>query len=251
MGILNLDKPAGLSSARAVSYVKRLLPKGTRIGHAGTLDPFATGVLLLLVGRATKACEKLMDEAKQYEATIRFGGTTPTLDPESPVEPWRRADGGDLVPPSESVLRDALKQFEGRVAQRPPVFSALKVGGRRAYDLARRGAKVELAERWVRIDAVDLLDYAWPDCRVRIDCGRGTYVRAIARDLGERLQVGGYLTVLRRTAVGQFTAGDAVTLDQLRETGPEPYLQAVPPHLITLRPGENVAGPGDASADAL
>src|SRR6476659_5842767 len=129
-GILNLDKPPGISSARAVDRVKRLWPRGTKIGHAGTLDPFATGVLLLLIGRATKACERLMDAPKQYEATVRLGATTATDDPE-----------------------------------RPPAFSAMKVDGRRAYDLARKGWEVALNPRPVRVYRVELLDYAWPDLR--------------------------------------------------------------------------------------
>ena len=193
-GIINLDKPAGLSSARVVSRVKRLLPRGTKIGHAGTLDPFATGVLLLLVGKATKLCERLMDSPKQYEAVIKFGATTATDDPESPEQP-----AANVVPVGAETIAAALTNFIGLITQRPPVFSAMKIGGRRAYDLARKGQAVELAERTVRVDAVEMLDYAWPLLRVRIDCGRGTYIRAIARDLGTALGVGGYLTELRRT----------------------------------------------------
>src|SRR6266550_4279173 len=133
-GVINLDKPAGMSSARAVDRVKRLLPRGTKIGHAGTLDPFATGVLLLLVGKATKLCERLMDEPKQYEATVKLGATTPTDDPESQETPYPGA-----APVSEQAVRDAIAPLIGEIVQRPPAFSALKVGGRRAYDLARSG----------------------------------------------------------------------------------------------------------------
>ncbi len=226
-GVVNLDKPAGISSARAVAAVKRLLPRGTKIGHAGTLDPFATGVLLLLVGRATKSCERLMDTPKQYEATVRLGATTPTDDPESEPELWNPKCSDTLVPPTIDQVRSALSKFVGEIIQRPPAFSALKVGGRRAYDLARKGTDVELAARPVRIYAIELLDYVWPEIRLRIDCGRGTYVRAIARDLGEALDVGGYLTTLRRTGVGAYRAEEAVSLESVSRDGVGGYITPI------------------------
>ncbi len=219
-GIINLDKPAGLSSARAVSVVKRLLPRGTKIGHAGTLDPFATGVLLLLVGRATKLCERMMAEPKQYEATIKLGAKTATDDPESPESPVEGA-----VPPSRSAVEAALGRFVGAIRQRPPVYSAMKIGGRRAYDLARRGKAVELQERTVQVYGIELLDYEWPLARVRIDCGRGTYIRAIARDVGELLNVGGHLTQLRRTRIGPYGVQQGVSLEQVAQEGVEKHLQ--------------------------
>jgi tRNA pseudouridine55 synthase len=227
-GILNLDKPPGISSARAVDRVKRLLPRGTKIGHAGTLDPFATGVLLLLIGKATKACERLMDSPKQYEATVRLGATTATDDPESPAEAWVRASREPVAPVPLEEIRSVLSEFIGEISQRPPAFSAMKVGGRRAYDLARKGGDVALEPRPVRVYGIELLDYAWPDLRLRIDCGRGTYIRAIARDLGERLDVGGYLTELRRTRVGVFDVKDAVTMDRLTPEMLIGRLQSVP-----------------------
>src|SRR4051794_38134099 len=162
-GILNVNKPAGISSALAVKMVKRLLPRGTKIGHAGTLDPFATGVLLLLIGRATKACERLMDAPKQYETTVRLGATTATDDPESPPEPWRRTSGTAVEPVTLEQVRSLLPEFVGEILQRPPAFSAMKVAGRRAYDLARNGREVALEPRPVRVYGIDLLDYAWPD----------------------------------------------------------------------------------------
>ena len=228
-GILNLDKPAGLTSARAVGVVKRLLPRGTKIGHAGTLDPFATGVLLLLVGKATKSCERLMDAAKQYEATVRLGATTATDDPESPQVPWQRADGSPVEPPTPAAVEAALPRFVGLIQQRPPPFSAMKVAGRRAYDLARAGTEVRLEARPVRVYGIDLIGYAWPEVHLRVDCGRGTYIRSIARDLGEALDCGGHLTALRRTAIGPFRAADAVTLEVLKERGVEGLLLPVPP----------------------
>src|SRR5437868_3329453 len=188
-GVINLNKPAGITSARAVAAVKRRLPRGTKIGHAGTLDPFATGVLLLLIGKATKLCERLMDQPKQYEATVKLGATTATDDLESPEEEFRAtgAEGGLGVSPERNVLgrdaqatnsrptteqiRSALPRFVGAIQQRPPAFSAMKVGGKRAYDLARRGDAVELERRTVHVYAIELLDYVWPLLRLRIDCG--------------------------------------------------------------------------------
>lgn len=226
VGILNLNKPPGLSSARAVSRVKRLLPRSTKIGHAGTLDPFATGVLLLLIGKATRLCESLMDQPKQYEATVRLGGTTATDDPESPEIPTP-----DVQPVSAAQLESALQNFVGEILQRPPAFSAMKVGGRRAYDLARKGQTVELKARLVRVYGIETLDYAWPLARLRIDCGRGTYVRAIARDLGRSLGTGGYLTALCRTAIGPFRIDGAASLETLTpETIQSRTVQ--PPNLV-------------------
>ena len=218
-GIINLNKPAGLSSARAVSIVKRLLPRGTKIGHAGTLDPFATGVLLLLVGRATRLCERLMDQPKQYEATVKLGATTATDDPESPevIVP-------DVRPVERSQIEQVLPQFVGQILQRPPAFSALKVGGRRAYDLARRGGEVMLEPRPVQVYCIELFEYEWPLARLRVDCGRGTYIRALARDLGQALQVGGYLTELVRIRVGEFLLRQAVTIEQLQAQSVQNYL---------------------------
>jgi tRNA pseudouridine55 synthase len=222
-GVINLDKPAGLSSARLVDAVKRLLPRGTKVGHAGTLDPFATGVLLVLVGRATKACERLMDAPKQYEATVKLGATTATDDPESPEVP-----AAPHEPPAAAAVSAAVPRFVGDILQRPPAYSAMKVHGRRAYDLARRGNPVELEPRPVRVYGIDVLAYDWPLLRLRIDCGRGTYVRAVARDLGAALGTGGYLTQLRRTRVGPFGADDAVTIERLKADGVAPFLRPVP-----------------------
>jgi tRNA pseudouridine55 synthase len=219
-GVLNLDKPAGSSSARLVSRVKRLLPKGVKIGHAGTLDPFATGVLLLLVGKATKSCETLMGQRKGYEATIKFGATTATDDPQSPEVPIE-----NITIPDESRLREMTARFIGAIEQRPPAFSAMKIQGQRAYKLARRGETVELKARTVMVYSLEILEYTWPLLRVRIECGRGTYIRAIARDLGEVLGVGGYLTQLRRTFVGRFTAGSAVTVEMLTPENLPSHLQ--------------------------
>ncbi len=222
-GILNLDKPAGPSSAAVLNRLKRLLPRGTKLGHAGTLDPFATGVLLVLVGRATKACERLMDQPKRYDATVRLGGTTATDDPEAAEVPWP-----DAVAPATEAVVAVLPRFVGRVMQRPPAFSAMKVAGRRAYDLARGGQALVLPPRPVDVYGIELLGYSWPLLRLRVDCGRGTYVRALARDVGEALDVGGHLAELRRTRVGPFDAADAVRPDELTADGLVARLLPVP-----------------------
>lgn len=209
--VINIDKAAGISSARVVGMVKRMLPRGTKVGHAGTLDPFATGVLLVLVGKATKRCEELMNGGKVYETTIKLGASTETLDPESQEIPRNV----EKIPTREEVER-VVAGMKGLVWQTPPIFSAMKVGGQRAYKLARAGKAVELAPRQVRIDAMEVLRYAWPEVDLRIECGRGTYVRAIARDLGEALGVGGYLLTLRRMRVGDFDVRDAVKVEGLK-----------------------------------
>ncbi|MGD0540437.1 MAG: tRNA pseudouridine(55) synthase TruB [Tepidisphaeraceae bacterium] len=221
-GMINLDKPAGISSAAAVSRVKRLLPRGTKIGHAGTLDPFATGVLLLLIGKATKACEMLMAQPKRYETTAKMGATTATDDRDSPEIPA-------AIPrqPSRAEIEQAAAAMVGTIQQRPPIYSALKIAGHPAYELARSGKPVNLEPRSVRVDAIEILSWQWPLLRMRIDCGRGTYVRAIARDLGEALKCGGYLTELRRTRIGSFDIAQAVTLEQLIQQGIAPYLQPI------------------------
>jgi tRNA pseudouridine55 synthase len=210
-GVLLVDKPVGLTSARVVDRIKRLLPRGTKIGHAGTLDPFATGLLVLLVGKATRACEQVMGMTKTYEATIKLGATTPTDDPESPEIPTP----GGTRPVSIEPITDALREFVGSIHQIPPVYSALKVGGRRAADRARSGQVVQMQPRIVRVDSIEVLTYDGPMLHVRVACGRGTYIRAIARDLGARLGVGGYLTQLRRTRIGPYDVANAVKLDNL------------------------------------
>ena len=209
-GLLILDKPPGLSSAAAVSRVKRLLPRGTKIGHAGTLDPFATGLLLLLIGRATKMAEQLMSQPKQYLATLKLGATTETLDPESPEIPHPN-------PPIASCeqIESTLQRFIGTIQQQPPIYSALKIAGRPAYALAREGQSPKLAPRPVTIYSIKLLRYEYPLLDLQIDCGRGTYIRSLAADIGTALGSAAYLTSLRRTRIGDFALERAVTLDHL------------------------------------
>jgi tRNA pseudouridine55 synthase len=227
-GILNLDKPAGISSAALVNRVKWLLPRGVKIGHAGTLDPFATGVLLLLVGKATRRCESLMNLPKQYDATVKLGATTPTDDPTSPETLTPGFSDADVTFPAIEQIELATKKYIGHIPQRPPPFSALRVGGKRAYTLAREGRPPELPPRVVRVDNIEILQYVPPLLKLRIDCGRGVYIRSIARDLGQHLTTGGYLIELRRTRVGPYQASNGVTLEQLTKEGVQPHLQPLP-----------------------
>ncbi len=232
LGLVNLDKPTGRSSAAAVAAVRAVLGgrRGPRVGHAGTLDPAARGVLVLLVGRATRLAELLMDAGKEYVAGVRLGATSTTDDAEGEIremsnDEWRMTNETgqapverqtQVRPPDEQTVREALGRFVGTIRQRPPDYSAVHVAGRRAYRLARRGAAVDLPERPVRIDAIELLDYAWPVLRIRVACGRGTYIRSLARDLGRALGVGGYLASLTRTRVGPFRIADAVSPEACR-----------------------------------
>lgn len=217
-GILNVNKPAGVSSAWVVNVVKKTLGKHEgkwpKVGHAGTLDPFATGVLLVLVGGATKWCEGLMDQPKSYLATIRLGATSPTDDPDSPITPRP-----NVTPLNQDQITSALQPFIGKILQIPPVYSALKVAGRPAYQLARSGTPVTLRAREVTVYGIKIEHFSWPEMVVRVDCGRGVYIRKIARDLGESLGCGGMLNGLQRTAVGRFRVEECCNIEDIRQGG--------------------------------
>ncbi len=191
-GVILVDKPAGPSSHAIVARVRRGLPKGTRVGHAGTLDPFATGLLLVLVGRATRAQRFLMGLPKTYETVARLGWTSTTGDPEGELVHTGR------IPPDPPVLPTGL------VRQRPPAYSAIKVGGRRAYALARAGEAVELPEREVRVDRFEQRWRRGEEAEFFIACSSGTYVRSLVADLGDA-----YCLALRRTSIGPFRVQDA------------------------------------------
>jgi len=208
-GLLNIDKPAGPTSHDVVARVRRLVPRKTKVGHAGTLDPFATGVLVVCLGPATRLAEYVTADAKQYEAEVTFGATSTTDDPAGEL-----TETG-VAAPSEGDLREVLGEFVGEISQVPPAHSAVHVDGRRAYELARRDEPVELAARCVRVDAIELLGVVENRARLIIDCGKGTYIRSLARDLGRRLGCGAYCSALRRTRVGPFAIADAVGLDAL------------------------------------
>ncbi|MHC4549866.1 MAG: tRNA pseudouridine(55) synthase TruB [Planctomycetota bacterium] len=222
-GALVIDKPPGLSSARALAPLKRLAGRRCKVGHAGTLDPFATGVLLALVGDATRVSDLAMALPKTYHATICFGRETDTLDPEGAVV--AEVDPG--AAPED--LAEVAARFVGEIEQVPPAFSALKVAGRRAYRLARSGERAALAPRKVKVFALDVERVAWPEVEVAVGCGAGCYVRALARDLGAAVGLPAHLTALRRTHVGPFAAADGVPPDEVawdRVRGTEQILAA-------------------------
>ena len=210
-GLVVVDKPAGITSHDVVSRVRRLA--GTRkVGHAGTLDPMATGVLVLGINRATRLLGHLLVTDKAYDATIRLGASTTTDDAEGEVV---------ATAPTEAVtdgaVREALGRFVGEIDQVPSAVSAIKVDGRRAYERVRAGEQVDLPSRRVRVHGIDVHEVRGADVDVTVRCSSGTYIRAIARDLGEALGTGGHLTALRRTAVGPFDLAQARTLEQLGE----------------------------------
>jgi tRNA pseudouridine55 synthase len=208
--VLLIDKPKGATSFDVVKAVRgRVGP--SKVGHAGTLDPLATGLLIILVARpATRLQEAFMHLPKTYEGTMRLGEQTPSLDAETEVE--ERADISHLSLDDIDAVRN---RFTGQIEQIPPMYSAVKVDGEPLYKKARRGETVERAPRQVRIDRFDLRDWTPPDLTFAVECSKGTYIRSLARDVGEALGVGAHLTALRRTAIGEYRAADAWSLSTL------------------------------------
>lgn len=217
--ILSFDKPLTWTSFGLVSKVRYLLckhigEKKLKVGHAGTLDPLATGVLIICTGKATKQIDTLQAKTKEYIATLQLGATTPSFDLETPV---------DATYPTEhinrGVVEQALAKFIGRIEQVPPSFSACKVDGKRAYDLARQGKDVELKPKVLVIDEIELQDFN-PDsmqATIRVVCSKGTYIRALARDIGLALESGAHLTALRRTRIGDYKVEDCHTLETFQQ----------------------------------
>ncbi len=224
-GILVIDKPAGPTSHDVVDKVRKLL-KQKKVGHTGTLDPVATGVLPLVLGKATKIARYLTGGDKAYRATFRLGTTTDTLDGAGAVIDDRP------VEVDEARVREVLASFVGEIEQIPPMYSAKKQDGKRLYELARRGVEVEREPKKVTVFAVDLLEWTLPDVTVDVRCSAGTYVRVLAQDVGEALGCGGHLHRLRRTAAGPFRDEDAVTLETL-----EADVNEVEKHLLPIARG--------------
>jgi tRNA pseudouridine55 synthase len=223
---LNLNKPSGVTSRDVVDDVERLLRK-VKVGHAGTLDPLASGVLVVCIGSATRLIDGVQRMPKTYRTVVRLGARSDTLDTDGEV-----VEGSDPHVPDEQDVQRVLAGMVGEISQMPPVYSAKKIRGKRSYDLARAGRPAGLAPRLVRIDRIDLMNYSWPRLELEIACGGGTYIRSIARDVGEGLGCGGLVEVLVRTRIGHFAIESAVDpailtpdcLDQhLR-----PSLEAVP-----------------------
>lgn len=212
--VIAIDKPYEWTSFGLVAKVRWLLTqhlgRKIKVGHAGTLDPLATGVVLLCTGKATKRIDELQAQTKEYTATLRLGATTPSFDLEHDI---------DTTYPTahitEEAVREALCRFKGSIEQVPPAFSACKIEGKRAYKMARKGQDVVLSPKLIRIDEIELTGCRLPDeIDIRVVCGKGTYIRALARDIGLALGSGAHLTALRRTRVGDYRVEDCMTLDE-------------------------------------
>lgn len=228
-GLIVLDKPYRKSSTSMVSLVKGRVraggaPKRVKVGHAGTLDPLASGVLVIMVGKATKLSAQVMDGVKHYDTTIDLSHSSDTDDLEGVLTPVDVAS-----PPSLDDLRAVLdEQFTGVIQQVPPAHSAMKVGGKRAYHLARSDKPVQLEARPIRIDEITIERYEFPELVIGVTCGKGTYIRSLARDVGRAFGAGGTLTGLRRTRVGSFMIDDAITPEELPKVITQDDLRVTP-----------------------
>lgn len=211
--IIGIDKPLGWTSFDAVKRIRgaiqrRLNMKKFKVGHAGTLDPLATGVLIVCTGRSTRDIERLQNGTKEYVADIRLGATTPSFDLETEIDATYPFDHV-----TEEMIRQILPRFTGSILQVPPVFSAVKVDGKRAYKYARKGKDVELKPKHLEIEEIELISMQLPDIRLRIVCSKGTYIRALARDLGVALGSGAHLIALRRTRVGNMMIDKCLSIE--------------------------------------
>jgi tRNA pseudouridine55 synthase len=237
-GILNFQKLRGPTSRDCVNQIQRLV-RPIKVGHGGTLDPIASGVLLLLIGPASRLTEEVHEFDKEYVGTFRLGVTSPSADTETEVT--------ELVEPSIpsfAQLTEAATRFVGTIQQTPPIYSALSIGGRRAHELARQGVEVEMPERSVRIDQFEILAYEYPVVRLRIVCGTGTYVRSLGRDLARQLGSDAVMTDLIRTRIGPYRLEASTSPDSLASRGEvESHLQPASTavaHWLTLRPSEEI-----------
>lgn len=218
-GILLVDKPAGWTSFDVVAKIRSQIraeynardqkptKRQLRVGHTGTLDPFATGLLIILLGEATKRSDEFLKADKTYDATIYLGATSTTGDPEGDITPVELAVDRGPIMSKEDVIR-ALEQFVGEITQVPPKYSAIKIGGQRAYKLAHQGKQVDIPARQVTIHSLDLIEYKYPEIKLRAHVSSGTYIRTLAEDIGKALGVGAYCSQLRRTAIGNYKMED-------------------------------------------
>ncbi len=217
-GLIIFNKPVGITSAKALYRVRKIV-KQRKSGHGGTLDPGATGVLVLLMGKGTKLTELIMNQPKVYRATARFDVTSESLDSDSGLLPVQVARV-----PDEMVVLTAARTFEGEIQQIPPKISAVKVGGKPAYKRAWQGEDIPLAAKTVQIYWLAVHAYHWPKIDFEMACGRGTYVRSLIRDWGKAMGVGGCLTSLSRTRIGPFSIDNTATFDQLESDAPEQHV---------------------------
>lgn len=206
-GIILIDKPSGMSSFGVVARVRRQLTqhygRKMKVGHTGTLDPFATGLMILVIGKECKNADKYSKLDKTYEATIVLGETSSTGDPEGEIKNVSHKKV------AQTEIETAIEQFRGMITQTPPAFSAIKVGGQRAYKLAREGKKVDIPERQVTIHSLEIANYEYPYLQIKTHVSSGTYIRTLAQDIGEKLGTGAYCSELRRTTVGKYDIKDA------------------------------------------
>lgn len=211
-GIILIDKPDGMTSFGVVARVRRVLSsqagKKVKVGHTGTLDPFATGLMILCVGKECKNAATYTKHDKVYEAVFKLGSVSTTGDPEGDISQYREG----ITPPSPQEVEDAMASFRGEIQQRPPVFSAIKINGQRAYKLARDGSEVELPLRNVSIHSLDVISYEYPYLTIRTHVSSGTYIRSLAVDIGEKLNTGAYCQELRRTRIANYKISSAKTL---------------------------------------
>lgn len=211
--VILIDKPAGMTSFGVVARIRRLLSeqlgKKAKVGHTGTLDPFATGLMIIVTGKECKNAEKYSKLDKVYEATFLLGRTSSTGDPEGEITKVSDRE------PTKEEIETLLSKFTGKIQQRPPIFSAIKVNGQRAYKLARKGEEVEMPSRVVMIHSLDLLDYTYPEVKIRTHVSSGTYIRTLGEDIGKELGTGAYCTQLRRTSVAEYRIADALSLKDL------------------------------------
>ena len=218
--VLYFDKPLGWTSFNLVNRVRGILSrhlgvKKLKVGHAGTLDPLATGVMILCTGKNTKLIESFQYQTKEYVATIKLGATTPSFDLETEIDAEYPTEHI-----TEELVKETLAKFIGEIQQIPPTYSAIKINGKRAYEYARKGDEVELKPKTLVIDEIELLEYKMPEIVVRVVCSKGTYIRALARDIGEALNSGGHLTALRRTRIGDIKVEDCLQYDDfVKELG--------------------------------
>jgi len=220
-GILIINKPAGPTSYDIVDRIKKIT-RTKKVGHAGTLDPFAEGVLIVLINNATKLQTKFMDMPKTYIGTLKLGEVSSTYDPEgeksSPFANPPASEAGATegqANPNIQTVQDIIKTFIGEIDQVPPIHSAIKVNGVRAYKLAWQGEKPELKPRKIKIYDIKILDYEWPHLKIEVDCSRGTYIRSLAHDIGQKLGCGAYLEALTRTKIGKFSIENSFKVDEL------------------------------------
>ena len=223
-----IDKPKGMTSFGVVARVRRVLtkqarkeyeekgftpPKRLKVGHTGTLDPFATGLLIVLVGKMTKRSNEFLKLDKEYIAEIKLGETSSTGDPEGEI---KKSYSGEAK--SEAEVKKVVQSFQREIMQKVPAFSAVKINGRKAYELARKGIEVETPTRKVKIYEIEVLEYNWPVLKIRAKVSSGTYIRTLGEDIGEKLGTGAYLTELRRTKIDRFSVDEAVSLDEFMKT---------------------------------